>query len=242
MGKMMKILFLGNSHTYFNDMPQVFKEICQAYGIDVDVTMLAFPGVTYGWHLKEKYHLRFALTYGEYQYIIMQQASHSPCPSMEETLRDGTEIIELARKNGVTPIQTIPWAEERIPQNQEKINRIYQELHRRTGVTLNPVGYVFERLKEELPELSLYWKDGEHASCYGSYVNALTTFSTLFGGDVMRAPTRTRNLYPLTEEESRSVGPIMEKSATEVLVEERYACVIKKCVEQYCARKIGSAC
>ena len=142
----------------------------------------------------------------------------------------------------MTPIQTIPWAEERIPQNQEKINRIYQELHRRTGVTLNPVGYVFERLKEELPELSLYWKDGEHASCYGSYVNALTTFSTLFGGDVMRAPTRTRNLYPLTEEESRSVGPIMEKSATEVLVEERYACVIKKCVEQYCARKIGSAC
>ena len=239
MGKMIKILFLGNSHTYFNDMPQTFKEICQAYGIEVDVTMLAFPGVTYGWHLKERYHLRFALMYGDYQYIIMQQASHSPCPSMEETLRDGMEIIELARKNGVTPIQTIPWAEERFPQNQEKINKIYQELQRKTGVTLNPVGYVFEKLKEELPEIPLSWKDGEHASYYGSYVNALTTFSTLFDADIMLAPAKAHTLYPLAVNIGNAyrTGPIMEKKGTEVVIEDRYAYVIKKCVEQYCSKK-----
>ena len=24
----MKVLFVGNSHTFFNDMPQIFKNIC----------------------------------------------------------------------------------------------------------------------------------------------------------------------------------------------------------------------
>ena len=37
----MKVLFIGNSHTYFNDMPYIFKLICQENNIDVDVTMLA---------------------------------------------------------------------------------------------------------------------------------------------------------------------------------------------------------
>lgn len=232
----MKILFLGNSHTYFNDMPQIFKEICLAYGIDVDVTMFAFPGVTYGWHLKELYHLRFALMYGGYQYIILQQASHSPCPSREETLRDGTKIIDLARENGVIPIQTVPWAEKRFPQNQEKINAIYQELNQKTGVTLNPVGYIFEELQKRLPDISLYWEDGEHASCYGSYVNALTTFSTLFGRDVMAAPEKTHMLYPdgACAKNGDAVDPLMDKQATEVLINGKYASIIKKCVSQYC--------
>ena len=28
----MKVLFLGNSHTYFNDMPQIFANLCKARG------------------------------------------------------------------------------------------------------------------------------------------------------------------------------------------------------------------
>ena len=94
----MKVLFLGNSHTFFNDMPQIFKNICAEKGKDVEVGMLAHPGVTYGWHYKQFTDLRFALMWGGYDYIVMQQAAHSPCPEKEETLADGEKIIELARE------------------------------------------------------------------------------------------------------------------------------------------------
>ena len=37
----MRVLFIGNSHTYFNDMPHIFKQVCQENNIDMEVTMLA---------------------------------------------------------------------------------------------------------------------------------------------------------------------------------------------------------
>ena len=36
----MRILFIGNSHTYFNDMPHLCAELLRAAGKDVEVTML----------------------------------------------------------------------------------------------------------------------------------------------------------------------------------------------------------
>ena len=103
----MKVLFLGNSHTFYNDMPQIFANICRERGRDVEVAMQAHPGVTYGWHWKQLTELRFALMYGGFDYMVMQQAAHSPCPGREETLADAGRIIELARQCGVTPIQKI---------------------------------------------------------------------------------------------------------------------------------------
>ena len=48
----MRVLFIGNSHTFFNDMPNTFAEICRRNGVDMQVTMLAHGGV--GWH----YHVK----------------------------------------------------------------------------------------------------------------------------------------------------------------------------------------
>ena len=36
----MRTLFIGNSHTYFNDMPKIFADICRENGVDMQVTML----------------------------------------------------------------------------------------------------------------------------------------------------------------------------------------------------------
>ena len=77
----MKVLFIGNSHTFYNDMPQIFKNICDEKGKDVEVAMQAFGGKTYGWHYGQMTELRFALLHGGFDYIVMQQAAHSPCPS-----------------------------------------------------------------------------------------------------------------------------------------------------------------
>ena len=39
-----KILFIGNSHTYYNDMPAIAKDIFAAAGLDAEVTMLTQGG------------------------------------------------------------------------------------------------------------------------------------------------------------------------------------------------------
>ena len=176
-----RFLFLGNSHTYFNDMPQLFQRMCQeGETCDAEIAMLARPYATYGDHLKEETNLRFAMLYGRYDFLIMQQAAHSPCPSEEETLRDGGEIVRLAKAAGITPIQLLPWAEKRRPERQADLNRIYRRFAQQTGVVLVPAGPVFQgaRGREDIP--NLYWEDGEHASPWGTYAVAAALYGTLF--------------------------------------------------------------
>ena len=51
---MTKILFIGNSHTYFNDMPALVAELFeQVLGQEIHVTMLASPGVPLRWHIDQ---------------------------------------------------------------------------------------------------------------------------------------------------------------------------------------------
>ncbi|MBR5520981.1 MAG: hypothetical protein IKU54_03195 [Oscillospiraceae bacterium] len=196
----MKVLFIGNSHTYYNDMPQIFADICKERGKDVEVAMQAHPGVTYGWHYGQKTELRFALMHGGFDYVVMQQAAHSPCPAKEETLADGKKIIEMARANGVTPIQTMPWAEKRDPDHQKGMYDIYNTLAEETGVKLTVTGNVFEDVFYNYPEINLYWRDGEHASPYGSYVIAMAAYAAIFGESVKGLKPESYETFPVTEE------------------------------------------
>ena len=196
----MKVLFLGNSHTFYNDMPQIFANMCKERGKDVEVAMQAHPGVTYGWHYSQFTELRFALMYGGFDYIVMQQAAHSPCPEKEETLRDGKMIIDLARKCGVTPIQTMPWAEKRDPDHQKGMYDIYNTLSKEYGVKLTVAGNVFEDVFYNHPEINMYWNDGEHASPYGSYTIAMAAYAAIFGESVKGLAPDSYYTYQVSDE------------------------------------------
>ena len=48
----MKILFIGNSATYFNDMPTaIFAPMCEAAGYDVEVTAITKGGYCLAGHV-----------------------------------------------------------------------------------------------------------------------------------------------------------------------------------------------
>ncbi len=220
----MKVLFLGNSHTFFNDMPQIFANICKERGKDVEVAMQAHPGVTYGWHFKQLTELRFALMYGGFDYMVMQQAAHSPCPPKEETLADAGKIIELARKCGVTPIQAMPWAEKRDPGHQKEMYDIFGTLGQQYGVRLTVAGNVFEDVFYHHPEIDMYWVDGEHASPYGSYTVAMAAYAAIFGEKVEGLAPNSYHTYPVARGHEGDLAAAMvaiqkDSSNTKVLEE-----------------------
>jgi len=50
----MRALFVGNSHTYFNDMPETFAELWySSFGIKPGITMLANSNRSLQWHSNE---------------------------------------------------------------------------------------------------------------------------------------------------------------------------------------------
>lgn len=207
----MKILFLGNSHTYYNDMPLLFQEICAERGKSVQVRMLAQSGVTYGWHLRHEIELRFELMHGEYDYLIMQQAAHRPAPSKEETHRDGHVIAELARRFGTVPIQTVPWAEKKDPAHQAEMYEIFEEFAEKEKLKLNPIGRIFEDIFYHYPEIDMYWIDGEHASPYGTYALALCIYATIFREKVSAVSlSHSYHTYPVPQKDWEKVEAARE--------------------------------
>lgn len=207
--KNLRVLFLGNSHTFYNDMPQIFKELCEAGGDHAEVTMQAHGGVTYNWHFSQKWELRFAMLHGNYDYLVMQQAAHSPCPSKEETVRDGSALIDMARGAGVTPLVTIPWAERRDPPHQAEMYDIYGTLAQEKKVLCSPVGQVFERVFNEHPDIDLYWVDGEHCSPYGSYVNACVHYAQIVGKSPVGLPAMSYTCVTGTKEDMDQVQAML---------------------------------
>lgn len=178
-GAAMRVLFVGNSHTYFNDMPESFARMGAALlGERPEVTMLAFSGRPLSWHREEYFSLRFALLYGGYDYCVLQQQAH-PFPPEEETRAAVARILALCRAGGVRPVLFMTWAQQREPELSPVMSRFYRSLAAETGALLAPVGELFAHIQKTHPEIELFWQDGAHASPYGSYLSAAVFASLL---------------------------------------------------------------
>ena len=176
----MKVLFLGNSHTYVNDMPELFARFAEiTTGEKPEVVMLAYPGRDLDWHYKEYHSLRFNLMHGGYDYCVIQQAAH-PYPPIETTLKTGATIIDLCHRCGVKPVVYMTWAEKRFPENQQKMIDTCEKLAKDNNALLAPIGRVWQSVQQTRPDIELYYTDGEHASPDGSALAARVIFETVF--------------------------------------------------------------
>lgn len=177
----MRVLFVGNSHTYFNDMPALFARMCQELrGERPEVTMLAYSGRSLAWHREEYFSLRFALLHGRFDYCVLQQQAH-PFPDGEETRVSLRRILTLCRAGGVKPVLFMTWAQESEPEMSAVMSRFYRDFAAESGALLAPVGELFAQILREHPAVGLFWQDGAHASPYGSYLSAAVFASLLCG-------------------------------------------------------------
>ena len=177
----MKVLWIGNSHTFFHDMPELTARLYKAgTGEQLEVTMLTHPGVDWSWHIEQYYEIRFNLKYGHYDYCILQQVAH-PFPGEATTMEYGKQLIEMCNAAGVKPIVTTTWAKKSEPEKQQIMIETYDKLAASNNAMLSPVGKVWEMVQKNYPEIELYHKDGAHASVYGAYINACCHYTVLSG-------------------------------------------------------------
>ena len=177
----MKVLFLGNSHTYFNDMPELFARFVEkTVGEKPEVVMLAYSGRDLDWHRREYFSLRFNLMYGSYDYCVIQQAAH-PYPPIEQTLETGADIIDLCHRCGVKPVVYMTWAEKRLPENQQKMIDTCEKLAVENNALLAPIGKVWQKVQQAREDIELYHTDGEHAGPYGDFLIAAVLCRLLTG-------------------------------------------------------------
>ena len=123
--KRLRILFIGNSHTYYNDMPKMVKRRFDEEGCDCEVTMLAHPGWFLAQHVEEP-DVRFNIRFGDYDYVVLQEHAHpfGPEEKFFEAVRTLTSWI---REAGSTPVIYMTWAKKTEPEMQQRMTHPSEE-------------------------------------------------------------------------------------------------------------------
>ena len=163
--KHLRVLFIGNSHTYYHDLPAWVALMAKEEGYECDVTMLAHPGWYLHQHVKEP-EVRFNIKYGHYDYVVLQEHSH-PFDDIPGYIEAATKIAEWVRKAGSKPVIYGTWARKTEKSAQETMNSVNRRLAEDLDALYAPVGESWWSYKESWPETEMYDEDGSHASKRG---------------------------------------------------------------------------
>lgn len=190
---MKKILFIGNSYTFFNDMPELFKALAKENGHETDVISVT-KGGRFLWQnidLDDEFSHDVAKAFeDEYDVAILQDQSLVAVDSPENFLRGikahcdrlkSKRIILYAtwgRKEGSDKL-----AERNITSMEmyERLDCQYTKAASSLGAELSNVGKAFKYIYTNFPEIDVYKPDLSHPSYLGSCLAAMVHYKTIYG-------------------------------------------------------------
>ncbi len=174
----MKLLMIGNSHTYYNDMPKILWCLLELARERPHITMLTAGGKDLRYHVADR-DVSFNIRCGDYDMVIAQdRASGFDADGFAE---GAAALKQMADAAGSRFFLYMPWAGREQRQLQRPMTEAYHAFCRANGCLFAPAGEVFSRLLLTEPAELLYHEDGNHATPFGSYVAALTVFYTVTG-------------------------------------------------------------
>lgn len=188
----LKILFVGNSYTYYNNMPQLVSVLSDSTHTKLITRKSTVGGVTLKNHWLGQRGLttKEKIAAGGYDIVVIQGHSMGTIDHPEDFKKYSKELCDLAKANGAKPYFYLTWGREKVPQYQDEITAMYEQVARENGAGIIPVGKAWEMARSLRPNLELFVPDGSHPSAIGSFLIA-SMFVQTFTGELPKSlPTR----------------------------------------------------
>jgi hypothetical protein len=187
-GKPLRILFIGNSYVFVNNLPEMVKGMAMDRRHPVEVKSVSFGAYTLGAHWQDGEKpgkARGELANGNWDYVVLQDQSEMPAIVPEQTLKPAALFAEAIKKKGAIPIFYITPAHYTKPKAmaefQDKLTSTYAQAAKDGGGRLAPVGPAFMLSYRQQPGLRLHSQDNSHFNIYGTYLAACVIYSTITG-------------------------------------------------------------
>lgn len=186
-----RILFIGNSYTYFNSSPELLKALIQEKHPEkvVETKLISDGGMTLAHHWKDNRALK-AIQSGKWDYVVLQEQSKLGMAVMIDKdifFGQTNKFFEYARKfdaevkkAGSKTVFMMTWSVKNRPNEQAILSHAYASIAKELDAIVAPVGLVWDNVRSN-PNINLYANDGNHPSTAGSYLIASTLYGTLLG-------------------------------------------------------------
>src|SRR5258708_6515145 len=211
----LRILFIGNSYTYVNDLPTVFAEFAVSGGHPVETGMAATGGWTLAQHASSADTFA-AIRSSKWNFVVLQEQSEIPSLPQSRTQAMYPAVRSLAgqiRAAGATPMLFITWAHrDGWPENglksyeamQAQIDQGYLLIAEEQNLPAAPVGQAWWTATRQNPPLDLWQADGSHPTVQGTYLAACVFYAVIF----RQSPVGSTFLGDLPQEPATTVQRI----------------------------------
>lgn len=186
-----QVLFVGNSLTFFWNMPQMVSAMAATQGISLEAAHSTVGGSNLEQHWKgeKNTQTRKRMDGQKWDRIIFGDHSRSTIDAPERFREYSSLFVEEARKQGAEPLLYLTWAYKSNPLMQDQITRAYLDLGKELNCRVVPAGPLWEQARQLRPDLELFFDD-KHPSPDGAYLTALLFYKVLTGKPVSGLPDR----------------------------------------------------
>lgn len=174
-----RVLFIGNSLTYWNEMPWMTRQVATSLGAKPPL-VTAFnggSGASLRQHWERGRALR-AIRERPWDYVVLQAQSTEILRRPDATEKYARLFDEEIRKSGARTVVFLSWIPRDSGSPQSKLTEGYQKLARSIGAIVAPVGVAWERLLRDGYEL--FDGSGVHPNLNGSYLAACVFYAVVY--------------------------------------------------------------
>ncbi|HOW08547.1 MAG TPA: hypothetical protein PLX08_01975 [Bacteroidales bacterium] len=223
-----RVLFIGNSYTLNNNLPDITADVAASAGDELIYGTAAFASYTLQLHTQNPTTLSM-IRQGGWDYVVLQEFSQNPSEPIEWVQ---TNVFPYAQyldneintyNPGAETIFYMTWGRRdgdadrcsRLPEvctyeGMDDLTRErYMMMARNYHGVVSPVGAVWRYLRQNYPAIELYDADGSHPSQAGSYAGACCFYTAVFRKD----PSLITYNYTL----SSSTAAIIRNAVREVV-------------------------
>ncbi len=180
LGDSARVLFIGNSLTYGNDLPQLLRAIAAQAGKSLEVDAITIGGAA----LEDHYGNRSTLARianGRYDLVVLQQGPSS-LPESQQHLAYWTRRFDAPiRASGARPALYMVWPDSTRLAYFDAVRLAYSEAALAVNGMFIPAGEAWRAAWRIEPALRLYDADQFHPSALGSYTAALSMYCEFYG-------------------------------------------------------------
>jgi hypothetical protein len=189
----LRVLFIGNSLTFVNDLPGQLRRLVAAEGVVLQTAQVTPGGASLDDHWKGA-AARAAIARGGWTHVVIQPQTLEPFTMPRRFRAAAARLAAASRAVGATPLLLEPWAMEPFhPVYAERwarggpaalsgaLRRAFAAVGPASGAPVVPVGPAFDAARRQRPGLRLTGADGGHPSPAGTYLAACVLAVTLTG-------------------------------------------------------------
>ncbi|HEY8197475.1 MAG TPA: hypothetical protein VIG04_10875 [Gemmatimonadales bacterium] len=187
-GPSYRVLFIGNSLTYFNDLPGTVAQLASSVSQTIEVSSVARPNLALIDHVEGKSNALQVIQGATWDYVVLQQGPSSLDLS-RDTLVLATRLLDpYVKAAGGRSALLMVWPESARFEFFDEVRASYQLAAQEVAGLFLPAGEAWLGAWALDPQLQLYGPDGYHPSELGTYLAALVVFEGITGHDARSLP------------------------------------------------------